>query len=397
MAFRIGDCVERGWLDASVKGKITGEIWLRGRKDPLRLDLNGYPMADLAGRMLSFENPEPLPEAHTDGLSTVQNGTAGDITASRKALHGDPPYDPDKAQTANVLYIEWFSEQNGRVVIEAVRYTLSIHGDALWHLTDELEETRRQMVTGGMTHFMEHLADGAESMRDETDDEDSWTPMDEYEWEKTLKESDERTEKYGRLLEQYKDHPDQERIIAREMGWDHIEDMLDADERGVYDDTPEEHNEETYPELTPNPETEGVDWIRADDGDIRHPLAHRAFEMSIRLHRLVRDLGAEDADQCDANAESLQVLSFAAHMLSAKLAGALNSLGYDREIAYMAGMIVAQLKRALSHFNEAIHRLDDITRMNDSLRSTLTPFREELFAIREEMLRLMERYRKMIR
>lgn len=395
MAFRIADCVERGWLDASVAGKLTGEIWLQGREEPLRLDLDGYPMGDLAGRMLSFENPTPKSYEHSGGLWTEQKGTAGDITASRKAQHGDPPYERSNLKTVNVLYIEWFSERNGRVVLEAIDYSLSVHGDPLWQLTDEMETERQQMVSGGMTYFMERLEEATETGREAVEEEDDWAPMDEYEWEKTLKESDERTEKYGRLLEKYKDHPDQERIIAREMGWDYLEDLLDADDRGVYDEA-KENREEDFPELTPNPETEGVDWIRTDDGDIRHPLAHRAFEMSICLHHVIRDLGAENNESDDPEAEALQVLSFAAHMLSAKLAGALNSLGYDRDIAYMAGMIVAQLKRALSHFNEAVHRMDEITRRNGELHDALAPYRGELFAIREEMLRLMERYRKRI-
>lgn len=394
MACRISDQVERGWLDASVQGKITGEIWLRGREEPLRLDLAGYPMADLAGRMLSFENPAPQEHPGSEGLHTEQHGAAGDITASRKALHGEPPYERSTFQTVNVLYIEWFSAHNGRVVIEASHFGLAIHGEALWRLTEDLEAQRREMVSDGMTDFMARIED---AIKDDDASGDDWTAMNEYEWEKTLKESDERTDQYGELLEQYKDHPDQERIIAREMGWDHLEDLLDADARGVFDEDRKAAAEEDYPELVPDPETEGVDWIRTDDGDIRHPLAHRAFDMSIRLHHLIRDLGAEDDENGDKESEALQVLSFAAHMLSAKLAGALNSLGYDRDITFMAGMIVAQLKRALSHFNEAVHRLDALARESDALHTTLAPYRDELFAIREEMLRLMERYRKMIR
>src|SRR4029077_695954 len=42
---------------------------------------------------------------------------------------------------------------------------------------------------------------------------------DEGRYEQVLRESDALTEKYGRLLEKYADHPDSERIIAREVGW----------------------------------------------------------------------------------------------------------------------------------------------------------------------------------
>ncbi|MDZ7721029.1 MAG: hypothetical protein U5K72_19570 [Balneolaceae bacterium] len=45
---------------------------------------------------------------------------------------------------------------------------------------------------------------------------------DEYQWEEFMKEADKRTEKYSRLLEKYRNHPDRDNIIAREMGWDHL-------------------------------------------------------------------------------------------------------------------------------------------------------------------------------
>lgn len=400
MACRFAEYIERGWLDASERGRITGEIWLRGKDEPLRLDLKGYPMADLAGLLISFENPAPQEGDAPQGLQSNQKGVAGDITASRKTVQGQPPYHRDNFKTVNALYIEWYSETNGRMVIEAVGFRLSVHGSPLWQLTEEDELLRQQAVANGMAGFMDRLEETME--RQMTDAEDgSWTPMDEFAWEKSLKESDERTDQYMALLDQYKDHPERDRIVAREMGWDSLEDLLDADERGVFDEEqesdPEESDFEEQDELTPDPLTEGVDWIRVEDGDIRHPLAHRAFEMSIRLHHLIRDLGVEKEESAEGSTEPLQILSFAAHMLSAKLAGALNSLGYDRDMRFMAGMIVAQLKRALSHFNEAVHRLDEVSRKEDTLKEPLAPFRDELFAIREEMLRLMDRFRQMIR
>jgi len=107
MSERIGDCVEHGWLDASVPGRITGEIWLRGRKEPLRLDLEGYPMADLAGVLLSFKHPAVPKQTYTgNALHTEQKGVAGDITASRRTLQGKPPYGRDALKTVNALYIK---------------------------------------------------------------------------------------------------------------------------------------------------------------------------------------------------------------------------------------------------------------------------------------------------
>src|SRR5438270_11128778 len=42
---------------------------------------------------------------------------------------------------------------------------------------------------------------------------------DEYDWERFLRQQDQRTEKYMELLEKYIDDPQRDEIIAREMGW----------------------------------------------------------------------------------------------------------------------------------------------------------------------------------
>ncbi len=390
MAFRIADSVERGWLDASERGRVTGEIWFCGRDEPIRLNLEGFPMKDIAGRMLHFENPNPVWKENIEGLRTEQNGTTGDMTASRKALHGEPPYKRETLKWVNALYLEWFSDFNGRVVIEAVDYKVTLHGEATWTLTDEEENRRQDMVANGMTDFMERLTAAIEQQREQNDKEDDWTPMDEFEWEKSMKASDERSDQFGKLMEKYRDHPDRDRIIAREMGWDHLEDMLDADARGVYDEERAAMEKEAYPELVPNPETEGEDWIRTEDGGICHPVSHRTFEMSIRLDHDMKDRGFEKDD-------AIQTMIFATHMIGATLAGALNDLAYDRHLDIVAGMIVANLKRALTHFNEAVHRMDAITRDRESLKDVLAPYRTELFEVREDMLRLMDKYRAMIR
>src|SRR2546430_15767288 len=44
---------------------------------------------------------------------------------------------------------------------------------------------------------------------------------DEYDWERFLKQQDQKTEKYMELLEKYIDDPQRDEIVAREMGWCH--------------------------------------------------------------------------------------------------------------------------------------------------------------------------------
>ncbi|PYK84988.1 MAG: hypothetical protein DME41_00670 [Verrucomicrobia bacterium] len=71
---------------------------------------------------------------------------------------------------------------------------------------------------------------------------------DEYDWERFLRQQDQRTEKYMELLEKYIDDPQRDEIIAREMGWTQIlgdgdwsaevDALLDEDWRLQNDETP---------------------------------------------------------------------------------------------------------------------------------------------------------------
>jgi len=54
----------------------------------------------------------------------------------------------------------------------------------------------------------------------------------EYRWERFMQESDMRSEQYRRLLEKYLDHPDRDKIIEKEVGWDWMLDEMEAGERG---------------------------------------------------------------------------------------------------------------------------------------------------------------------
>lgn len=73
MAWRIADSVIRGEIDNRQKGRVTGRIWLAGRKEPLELELQGNALRDLAGRRLRFENPKPKPGQPID-LKPQQRG-----------------------------------------------------------------------------------------------------------------------------------------------------------------------------------------------------------------------------------------------------------------------------------------------------------------------------------
>ena len=132
MAFRIHDSVVRGEIDNRVKGIVRGKIWVEGRAEPVILELKGNAWPDLAGCLLTFTNPqERFPHPHLDSLDPVQRGSIGDLTASRKVRVFDVPLEKalemirrkekPPEHMANCLYLEWFSEANGRVVERRVR------------------------------------------------------------------------------------------------------------------------------------------------------------------------------------------------------------------------------------------------------------------------------------
>ncbi|MBA2431025.1 MAG: hypothetical protein H0V56_02785, partial [Chthoniobacterales bacterium] len=90
MAWRLHEHVLRGEIDNQVRGRITGRIWLAGIDEPLVLELTGDCEPDIAGSLLRFENPNPLPFT-TAPLALRQRGEAGFISAARKVRVFDVP------------------------------------------------------------------------------------------------------------------------------------------------------------------------------------------------------------------------------------------------------------------------------------------------------------------
>jgi hypothetical protein len=185
MAFRIHDSVARGEIDNRAKGIVRGKIWLAGRDSPVVLELKGNAWPDLAGCLLTFANPQKLlPHPHLDSLHSIQRGSIGDLTASRKVRVFDVPLEEALAMIrrkekppehmANSLYLEWFSEANGRVVIESADYDLAISAPE-WRMTPEEEAERAKQAAADMADFMKRLNDALEThKRGQKDPEQPW-------------------------------------------------------------------------------------------------------------------------------------------------------------------------------------------------------------------------------
>ncbi len=398
MAFRIHDSVVRGEIDNREKGIVRGKIWVEDRAEPVILELKGNAWPDLAGCLLTFTNPQKrIAHPHLDSLHPLQRGNIGDLTASRKVRVFDVPLEEAlemirrKAKPpehmANSLYLEWFSEANGRVVIESADFELTISAPQ-WRMTPEEDAERAKQAAAGMADFMRKLTEAIEQHeRGQKSPEEEWN---EHDYERFLKESDARTDKYMELLDKYGDSEEAEAAIAKEMGWPD-EDQT-GEEPGQERMSVEEINAicqgaANEPPPEPDPHREGIDWIRTEDGDLRHPLQHRCFNSSVKFSKQARAMGLEIIQDKD-----LGQFLFEFQTTGAKLAGALNSTARGEGFTDPA-FIVACLKRALDHLHKSQAGLEAVAPRKLLPEATVADARKELFEIREGILRLMDEFR----
>jgi hypothetical protein len=398
MAWRIHDTVIRGEIDNREKGHVTGRLWLDGIKEPVLLQLQGNCWPDLAGCRLEFRNPrKTLPLRKDDRMAPVQEGTAGDITASRKvrvyAIPVEEAYrmckrgEKPPEHMANCLYLEWFSVANGRVVIESTDYELTL-SQPQWRLTPEEDAERARQAAAGMANFMQRLTEAIErQQRSQKDPEEEW---DEHDYEKFMKECDARTDKYIELLDKYGDSEEAEARIAREMGWERDLTEEEAEEQRLRIEEMNAACAEALdtPEPTPDPQREGIDWIRTEHGDLEHPLQHRSSESAMKLWHQCDDLGGDLEEDDDVG----QLIS-EFQITGAKLAGALNGIARGENRPDEA-FTVACLKRALNHLHQALAGLEAAAKRKVLPAELVTASRTELFAIREGILELMEEFRR---
>ena len=121
MAWRPYENLVQGELDNTILGKVTGwMVFLRRGDIPLKVSfyLEGDFHEDIRGKKIKLTNANPkykgegLDEnvTYMDGFSEIQTGGVGDITAGIP-VDGVVPY-------VSYPYVEWYSEENGRVVLE---------------------------------------------------------------------------------------------------------------------------------------------------------------------------------------------------------------------------------------------------------------------------------------
>jgi len=148
MAWRPSEYVVEGLLDNTVAGKVTGWIRFAGMKQMVRLDLDGDFHRDIRGtkiHLLGTGCDEQEAARYMEGFSPIQTGTAGDITA------GLMPQD-----YVDYPYIEWYSQQNGRVVLELEPEQIEVIGTPL--PPDQCKPISRAQQTHNLIEFLASVA-----------------------------------------------------------------------------------------------------------------------------------------------------------------------------------------------------------------------------------------------
>lgn len=393
MAWRIDEEVVRGEIDNTVEGQTTGRIWLAGRAEPLSLDLVGDCWRDLAGTRLAFQNPSPVAGENCAEIESSQKGVIGDMTASRKArvplvgtdemceIHKNGGEIP--CEWKNVLYLEWFSEINGRVVIETTDFKLDVSPHQ-WTMDVDGEEAQKLANLNAMRDFMAQVIRRREPSEGEEDYSDG---MDEFAWEQRLKDSDRLSDAYQEVLEKYMEDSDSERKEAFVMGWDGLlDEMAERDEAHARGEAGDAAIDATG-RLDFDQADEDFDFSQTDElfGKYeKHPLQVRAQELALRAMDVVSGESGQGSPSYLLISNLLQV--------SGKLAGALNdrSSGYEPETGY----VLAILKRCLNWLNEAVGACQELMTCEEDadqlaalahIRSTIFEIRDGITELRREL------------
>jgi hypothetical protein len=408
MAWRIDEHVIRGEIDNRTRGRVTGRIWFAGRDAPVELDLAGNAWRDVAGRRLEFINPEPKPGL-AEGVSARQIGTVGDITASRKVKVPEIPLDqigeyyaqkkPWPWHWGNSLYLEWFSDTNGRVVIESASYQLIISPDIAWEMTLEDEAAQRSANGDAMTGFMDRLGDVAgraldgqsasddepatgndvEDDRGESNAQEGNRPQTEEEADRMLADSDKLGDRIAARIDREGDTADFERILEEELERRRAErherppTPKQEEERARWVDEMNRPAEEAL--NNPDPEIEEI--IQRE-----HPLAVRAHDLASRLMMEPEQRGWIDDD----TQREHPVLDLVNSGTSAavKLAGALNGREWPPGVEE-CGLAISWLKRARGYLTDALAAGDACAEEEIVDADWIKATRAELLAIAAEV------------
>jgi hypothetical protein len=202
---------------------------------------------------------------------------------------------------------------------------------------------------------------------------DSDRAWDEYEWERFLQQQDQKTEKYMELLEKYIDDPQRDEIVAREMGWCH----LNEDSGDDWNDDAESLVEDAADEDSAGDPISGC----AESFE-QHVLYRAAFSLTIWIDRLFESKSALQNDPAAVKLATHTALA------SAKLAAALSD-----EEAEELGMTIAYLKRSLKAITVALDASAQLIAEKSITREQHSALQQRIFQVRDGIILLMGEFR----
>lgn len=204
-----------------------------------------------------------------------------------------------------------------------------------------------------------------------TDQPNDNLPWGEEEWERFLRKSEARSDRFGELLETLMDHPDRDAIIRQEMGWDR--DDLAGDDA-------DEETAEIISALNEPPSEEEIEEIRRERDDLEElPAYRRSFDWSLRVFEALKPEFGKLGEDLD---EVLSQTICEAQKVAAKIAGA-HGMGYEDEV--LCGNIIC-CKRSLEAAQRSLRSLRELSHHHPPLSAPLASLLQE----GEEIKQLVE-------
>lgn len=203
--------IHSGFLDNRIRGRVVGEICFVGSEQPLRIDLQGDCLRDLAGCLVEFSCDPASTPGPLDLPNGLQNGTVGEITASRRLMLPGP-----FSSETNCLFLEWFRPDGERVAVIKPRARCQVSAPE-WQMTEveELEQKKRRWIL-----LQERPRPG----------DPAWFEMagvlgiappdlNETEWEDLLQEAEEEVDRLVDLFDLSDADPEWAGPLSRSLGW----------------------------------------------------------------------------------------------------------------------------------------------------------------------------------
>lgn len=214
MALKLQSIVSHGHIDNRKADLVTGRLWLYGRKDPLELEFEGNCLRDMAGSVTTFRNkiPKRKSPSWVTNLLKEQRGTLGDMTASHRA---PSPTNP-KGTWENMLSLEWFSPEIGRVLLESPHFEIEIC-DHVFQMSSCDEQAQLMVNQAAMRDYVHEMLSQATRPTPV-----KLPPAPFLSVARHSKYIDTVAELYREVCEKYGMDQDGEVNRAFAMGWDHV-------------------------------------------------------------------------------------------------------------------------------------------------------------------------------